>query len=62
MMGKVVSNPLSANWLLVLSMLGVISLFPIMPRFIMSIRELHDNDFRGRWEGVDTGFGVVITI
>jgi len=33
-------------------------LFPMMPRFIISIRELYDRDLRGRGQGVDTGFGV----
>ena len=30
----------------------------IMPRFIISIRELYDRDLRNRWQGIDTGFGV----
>ncbi|KAH0831393.1 hypothetical protein J3R83DRAFT_14058 [Lanmaoa asiatica] len=30
----------------------------IMPRFIISIRELYDHDFRIRSQGLDTGFGV----
>ena len=30
-----------------------------MPRFIVSIRELYDRDLRGRWQGIDTGFGVL---
>jgi len=30
----------------------------IMPRFIISIRELYDRDLRKRWQGIDTGFGV----
>jgi hypothetical protein len=33
-------------------------LFPVMPRFIISIRELYDRNLRRRWQGVDTGFGV----
>jgi len=32
--------------------------FPMMPRFIISIRELYDRDLRRLWQGVDTGFGV----
>jgi len=31
-----------------------------MPRFIISVRELYDREFRGRWQGIDTGFGVVL--
>ena len=30
-----------------------------MPRFIISIRELYDRDLHGRWQGIDTGFGVL---
>lgn len=30
----------------------------MMPRFIISIRELYDHDHRGRLQGIDTGFGV----
>jgi len=29
-----------------------------MPRFIISVRELYEHDLRGRWQGIDTGFGV----
>ena len=31
----------------------------LMPRFIISIRELYHSDNRNRWQGVDTGFGVL---
>jgi hypothetical protein len=30
-----------------------------MPRFIISVRELYDRDLCGRWQGIDTGFGVL---
>jgi len=30
----------------------------IMPRFIISVRELYDRDLRAQWQGVDTGFGL----
>ena len=30
-----------------------------MPRFIISVRELYDHDLRARWQGIDTGFGVL---
>ncbi|KAF8122306.1 hypothetical protein EV363DRAFT_1182894, partial [Boletus edulis] len=29
----------------------------MMPRFVISIRELYDRDLRERWQGIDTGFG-----
>ena len=31
----------------------------MMPRFIISMRELYDHDLRAHWEGIDTGFGVL---
>jgi hypothetical protein len=31
----------------------------IMPRFIISVRELYDRDLRPRWQGIDSGFGVL---
>jgi len=42
---------------LVLVMLYYTTLYPMMPRFIISVRELYDRDLRGRWQGIDTGFG-----
>lgn len=30
----------------------------LMPRFIMSIRELYNHDVQDRWRGVDSGFSV----
>ena len=30
----------------------------IVPRFIISVRELYSRDVRGRWQGIDTGFGL----
>ena len=38
---------------------GYMIICPIMPRVILSIRELYDKDLHGRWQGIDTGFGVV---
>jgi len=31
----------------------------IMPRFIISVRELYDRDLRARLQGIDSGFGVL---
>ena len=42
----------------VLNLLCYTTLCPIMPRFIISVRELYDRDLSGRWQGIDTGFGV----
>jgi len=48
----------NSTLLLVLVTLSYTTLCPIMPRFIISVRELYDRDLRGRWQGIDTGFGV----
>jgi len=43
---------------LVLALLNYTTLCPLMPRFIVSVRELYDRDLSDRWQGLDTGFGV----
>jgi hypothetical protein len=43
---------------LVLVFLNYTTVCPIMPRFIISVRELYDRSLRGRGHGIDTGFGV----
>lgn len=40
------------------SMLTLMAFCPIVPRFILEVRELYDHDTHGRWQGIDTGFGV----
>lgn len=45
--------------ILLLDAFTYIIFYPLIPRFIISIRELYDGDIRGRLEGVDTGFGVL---
>ena len=42
-----------------LATVGYMVICPVMPRLILSIRELYDQDLHGRWQGIDTGFGVV---
>ena len=44
---------------LILALLYYIALCTMMPRFIISVRELYDRDLRARWQGIDTGFGVL---
>ena len=46
------------TWTLFLNIFVYVTLCPIMPRFIISMRELYDRDLCGRWQGIDTGFGV----
>ena len=50
---------LSTTLQLVLTLLYYVTLCPIMPRFIISMRELYNHDLRGHWQGIDTGFGVL---
>ena len=49
---------ISSNAVLFLFMIGYVTIVPLMPRFIISIRELYDRDVRHGWKGVDSGFGV----
>ena len=44
--------------LTILCTLGFIGFCPLVPRFILDLRELYDRDTGGRWQGVDTAFGV----
>ena len=55
---RTVTNPLTTTWLVVLGLLSVVTLYPVIPRFVLSVRELYERDSRGRWQGIDTGFGV----
>lgn len=41
-----------------LNVLSFIALCPLVPRFILSLRELYDRDLGGHWRGIDTAFGV----
>ena len=45
-------------WYFLASFCDII-LCPMMPRFIISMRELYDRDLRAHWQGIDTGFGVL---
>ena len=49
------------NWnnisILLLNVLSFIALCPLVPRFVLSLRELYDCDRDGRWGGIDTAFG-----
>ena len=42
-----------------LIMIVYISTAPLMPRFIIGIRELYDRDLHGHWKGIDSEFGVL---
>ena len=49
---------ISSTTVLFLTSLSYASIALMSPRFIISIRELYDRDHRGRWNGIDSGFGV----
>jgi len=49
---------ISSTWQVILILLCYTTIFPIMPRFFISMRELYDRDTHACWQGVDTGFGV----
>lgn len=41
-----------------LAALSDVLLCPIVPRFVISVREMYDHELRGRCQGIDTGFGI----
>jgi len=49
---------LDPDWYLISSILWIAITFPIMPRFILSIRELYAKDTLRFCDGIDTGFGI----
>jgi len=53
------SLEVNINASLFLSACCYTTLCAMMPRFIIGVRELYDRDLRDRWQGVDTGFGVL---
>ena len=52
------STPESSAVLLLIAF-SYATIGPLMPRFIISVRELYDRDLHRRQQGVDTGFGVI---
>jgi len=50
---------ISNTWQLFLTLLSYTAICPIIPRFVIGMRELYDRDLRPRWQGIDTGFGVL---
>jgi len=52
------STNISPTFQLILIVFGIATLYPIIPRFVLSIRELYESDRRGRCEGVDSRFGI----
>ena len=49
-------STINATSMLFLGMFSSVAICPIMPRFIISIRERYER--RGDWQGIDTGFGL----
>ena len=50
---------ISSTSMLFLTTFCYIMICPMMPRFIISVRELYDRDLRHCWQGIDTGFSVL---
>ena len=48
----------SGGWQGILLTLESVSLFTLIPRFIVSIREMYARDVRRRGDGIDTWFGL----
>jgi hypothetical protein len=44
--------------MIVLDTVCISTISSMMPRFIISMRELYDRDPRGRWKGIDSGFKI----
>jgi len=44
--------------IILLETLGFVPLCPLVPRFVVSLRELYDRDLEGRWLGTDIAFGM----
>lgn len=44
---------------LFLNAFAYVIFYPLIPRFIISVREIYDRDVRGRSQEIDTGFGVL---
>ncbi|KAI9571045.1 hypothetical protein HD554DRAFT_242793 [Boletus coccyginus] len=54
------SLTISNTWQLFLILLSYTTICPIMPRFIISMRELYDRNLHGAGQqGIDTGFGML---
>jgi len=51
-------DPLLPIWFLIGASLQTIIMYPTIPRFVISMRELFDKDSRGRLEGIDSAFGI----
>ena len=53
------SNTPNSTAVLLLVAFSCATICPLMPRFIISVRELYDRDLHRRRQGIDTGFGVL---
>ena len=48
-----------AAWGTIMPLVCYMVIISMMPRFIISMRELYDRDCCSRWKGIDSGFGVL---
>ncbi|KAI9568572.1 hypothetical protein HD554DRAFT_2099129 [Boletus coccyginus] len=54
-----INGALAASVVLFLLFFYLIAICSMMPRLIISMRELYDRDLRAHWQGIDTGFGML---
>lgn len=45
--------------LLLAALFFYIASYLVVPRFIIAVREQYDQNLHRRWQGIDTGFGVL---
>ncbi|KAN0093036.1 hypothetical protein V8E55_003820 [Tylopilus felleus] len=55
--GSMLENALT--YTIIVDMVSFMVVIPMMPRFIISMRELYDRDCCSRWKGIDSRFGVL---
>lgn len=51
-------NMNSPTWVLIVITAIVMLFLPVMPRFVLNIREMHGREMRDRLQGIDTAFGL----
>jgi len=51
-------DPSPPVWSLVSGLFWIVTTFPVMPRFVLSIRELYTKDTLRCCDGIDSGFGI----
>lgn len=59
MMAAAAAIPMEEGWIILIGLLQVIPVFTLVPRFVLSLRELYALDLRGRCGSeIDTDLGL----